>query len=164
MLHARLATKKNSCFTHWLTKIFIIIISYVCTFPCWFLQRKGLLFLVFCTLFLSLLSLMLINRHFGEEVRDKFFSTSKLTDKLVIAVTRFCCSRHLLKVLIAVQYDIPSCFIQLWGHSGQKKQSLLGSTQCICRWLKFTIICHNFLSLLFKMRFCHVSKQQQQLL
>ena len=126
------------------------------------LERRDYFFLVFCTLFLS--SLMLINRHFGEEVRDKFFFTSKLTDKLVIAVTGFCCSRHLLKVLIAVQYDIPSCFIQLWGHSGQKKQSLLGSTQCICRWLKFTIICHNFLSLLFKIRFCHVSKQQQQLL
>ena len=108
MLHARLATKKNRVSRTGLQKYSSSLFHTCVHFRVGFSREKGLLFLVFCTLFLSL---MLINRHFGEEVRDKFFSTSKLTDKLVIAVTRFCCSRHLLKVLIAVQYDIPSCFI-----------------------------------------------------
>ena len=108
MLHAKLP-KKNRVSRTGLQKYSSSLFHTCVHFRVGFSREKGLLFLVFCTLFLS--SLMLINRHFGEEVRDKFFFTSKLTDKLVIAVTRFCCSRHLLKVLIAVQYDIPSCFI-----------------------------------------------------
>ena len=76
MLHARLATKKivfhalayKNIHHHYFIRVYIsVLVS---------LERRDYFFLVFCTLFLS--SLMLINRHFGEEVRDKFFSRQNL--------------------------------------------------------------------------------------